>query len=76
MLPDTAIRVIAAFASTRDRTPLSGSDESDLQGARDWLRDWSGSGRADSTCIAAAECQMQIHPLHEALGLHTHQLRA
>ncbi len=42
----------------------------------DWLCDWSGSGRADSTCIAAAECEMQIDTLDEALGLHAYQLRA
>ena len=74
--PDTPIRVIAAYASIRDRTPLSESDESKLLGYRDWLCVWSGSERADSTCIAAAECQMQVHALDEALGLHAYQLRA
>jgi hypothetical protein len=75
-LADTPIRVIAAYASIRDRTPLSESDESKLQGYCDWLCVWSGSERADSTCIAAAECQMQIDTLDEALGLHAHKLRA
>ena len=42
----------------------------------DRLCDWSGSGRADSTCVAAAECEMQIDTLDEALGLHAYQLRA
>ncbi len=75
-LPDTPIRVIAAYAPIRDLTPLAESDQSKLQGYWDWLCDWSGSGRADSTCIAAAECQMQIDTLDEALGLHAYQLRA